>query len=243
MINIEQYKTPNFGDRRGYVPDLIVMHIAEGNFEGTVDWFSNKASSVSSHFLIGKDGRIAQFVPINKAAFTQGTSVNPKSNVYFGLSTLPIVVERKTNANYYSISIEYEGFYKDTKGAITPEQFNSTIFLLKHINAEMQKVYNTQIPLNREHIVGHYQINPKTKANDPGEMFPFDEIIKAVNSKDDFVVGDTVRIKETATKYATGEIIPNFVKQGIYSILRIDNDKLLLSDIKSLVFKNDVYKV
>lgn len=49
----------------------IVVHIAQGYYEGTISWQLNTASRVSSHFVIAKDGRIAQVVDTDIRAWTQ----------------------------------------------------------------------------------------------------------------------------------------------------------------------------
>lgn len=49
----------------------LVVHIAQGTYEGTIAWQRNPASNVSSHFIIGRDGRIAQMVDTNRIAWTQ----------------------------------------------------------------------------------------------------------------------------------------------------------------------------
>lgn len=49
----------------------LVVHIAEGWFEGTIAWQKNPDSDVSSHFVVARDGRIAQVVDTSDAAWTQ----------------------------------------------------------------------------------------------------------------------------------------------------------------------------
>jgi len=62
--------TPNHGgpmlEQRG-----LVEHIAEGTFEGTISWCKNPASQVSAHFVVARDGRIAQLVDTDVTAWTQ----------------------------------------------------------------------------------------------------------------------------------------------------------------------------
>lgn len=53
-------------------------------------------------------------------------------------------------------------------------------------------------------------------------------------------VGDYVRIKASAIEYATGEKIPDWVKERTYTILQIRNDKVLLKEIMSWVHITDV---
>lgn len=55
-------------------------------------------------------------------------------------------------------------------------------------------------------------------------------------------VGDQVKVKTTATNYATGQSIANFVKGSTYEVTKIDGNKLLLSDITSWVWDYDVEK-
>lgn len=56
-------------------------------------------------------------------------------------------------------------------------------------------------------------------------------------------VGDKVTVKTSATNYATGQSIANFVKGSTYEVTKIDGNKLLLSDITSWVWDYDVEKV
>jgi hypothetical protein len=49
----------------------VVLHIAEGSYDGTISWQLNHAAEVSSHFIVAKDGRIAQMVDTLDRAWTQ----------------------------------------------------------------------------------------------------------------------------------------------------------------------------
>jgi hypothetical protein len=49
----------------------LVVHIAAGWYEGTIAWQRNDDSNISSHFIVGRDGQIAQMVDTNDAAWTQ----------------------------------------------------------------------------------------------------------------------------------------------------------------------------
>lgn len=50
----------------------VVIHIAEGYYEGTISWCRNPRSDVSAHFVVARDGRIAQLVRTDTTAWTQG---------------------------------------------------------------------------------------------------------------------------------------------------------------------------
>ena len=58
-----------------------------------------------------------------------------------------------------------------------------------------------------------------------------------------FKVGDQVRVKASATTYATGQIIASFVKNSTYEIIRVNGNQLLLSKIVSWMNEVDVEKV
>ena len=175
-MNIQQYNTVNKSSRNGYKPMFICWHIADGTYNGTITWERNSSSQVSSHFVLGKNGEVAQLVPLDMAAWTQGGIRNP---------THPYVKSHPSvNPNQYCVSIECEGFWKDTKGKLTDAQFNSAVELTKHIVSEVKKLYNVDIPIDREHIIGHCEINTVTRSHCPGELFPFDELIALARGED-----------------------------------------------------------
>lgn len=179
MIDVKKVSTPNQIKRmdiygKTWIPDVMAYHIADGFYLGTIGWEQNPESGVSSHFVIGKMGEVTQVVPLNMAAFTQmlrydstGIAPMPKQ------ATSKLVRERAVNPNCCCISIEYEGFYNDfykdgklstpgCKGAITQKQINATIALMPYIQSEMLRLYGKghDIPLDREHNIGHCEINP-----------------------------------------------------------------------------------
>lgn len=175
-MNIQQYSTVNKSSRNGYKPMFICWHIADGTYNGTITWERNSSSQVSSHFVLGKNGEVAQLVPLDMAAWTQGGIRNP---------THPYVKSHPSvNPNQYCVSIECEGFWKETKGKLTDAQFNSAVELTKHIVSEVKKLYNVDIPIDREHIIGHCEINTVTRSHCPGELFPFDELIALARGED-----------------------------------------------------------
>lgn len=248
-MNIVKDTTANKGNRKGHKPDMIVCHITEGSFSGTIAWLKNPSSFVSSHFVVAKDGRVTQLVDIEDAAWAQGLSITsiPKAR-------LRTVRSRGVNPNLYCISIEFEGIYDEKKGALTKAQKSSAVDLIKHIRAEVKRIYDLDIPADREHIVGHSDINPVGKPNCPGEMFPFDAIIAAVKGyiepkplpiRIELSAGDRVKIKPSALVYFTGERIPDWVKRRIYTVMRINTleSRALLKEIYSWVYLSDIEPV
>jgi len=97
-----QGPTPNHSgpmlEQRGQV-----LHIAEGGYEGTISWCKNPASNVSCHFVVAKDGRIAQVADTDVTVWTQ------------------------IAGNGHWISVENEGF---TPGPLTAAQVEANAQIL-----------------------------------------------------------------------------------------------------------------
>lgn len=54
-------------------------------------------------------------------------------------------------------------------------------------------------------------------------------------------VGSKVKIKNSASKYTTGQNIPSKYKNKSYTIMQVKSDRVLLKEIMSWVFSKDVY--
>src|SRR5579871_4374545 len=66
--------SPNCDERPpGAVVDCIVLHATvEPTTEATMKIFLDPARRVSAHFVVGKDGRVVQMVPVEKRAWHAG---------------------------------------------------------------------------------------------------------------------------------------------------------------------------
>lgn len=118
-MTIQQHPSPNYGSRYGWKPDRIVNHITAGSTAaGALATLCDPKREASAHFVIDKDGAIYQLVALDRAAWANGTSISPSDSRYYGHSTLAVVRNRCTNANYYTISIEHVCV---SGGALTPE--------------------------------------------------------------------------------------------------------------------------
>jgi hypothetical protein len=49
----------------------VVLHIAQGSYEGTIAWQRNPKAETSSHFIVSKAGAIAQMVDTSRVAWCQ----------------------------------------------------------------------------------------------------------------------------------------------------------------------------
>lgn len=168
-----------------WAPDVMAYHLADGYYDGTIGWEQNPQSGVSSHFVVAEDGRITQLVPLDMAAYTQGLKYNWENK-----SPMPsqarseLVRARAVNPNCYCISIEFAGFWKNCKGKITDEQIAAAVEIEHYCNAELMRMYGAGIPPDREHHIGHCEINPTGRPCCPGELFPYDEIMRRIKGQD-----------------------------------------------------------
>ncbi len=67
-------RSPNHSSRNGARIELIVLHATAGSYASSLAWLCNPASKVSTHYLIRKDGHIAQLVSDIFAAWHAGKS-------------------------------------------------------------------------------------------------------------------------------------------------------------------------
>jgi len=186
MPTIEQSPSPNFSDKHGRPNIAIVNHTTSGDFPGCLEWMQNPASQASAQYLVTRTGRIIQMVSEYKKAFANGIVNKPNWNLYDG-----------TNPNLYTISIEHEGY----DGSLTEEQYTSSLWLHREI------IRDWSIPIDADHIIGHYRIDSVDRPNCPGPNFPWDRLFSdlkkggedmkfkvaiLLNTKDDFWAGADV---------------------------------------------------
>lgn len=183
-ITIKNSLSPNRSTgRQGHIPDIIVCHITEGAFPGSINWVTNPFSEVSYHYMVSRAGEITQCVDIEDTAWANGTdnSGGSRDNRHSRLTT---VRSRRINANLYTVSIGFEGRHSQTLGVLTPEQLVSGANVIGLIIDEIYDIWETVIPLSRDSIVGHRCITPRHRPNCPGAEFPFDEIIRHLQAKE-----------------------------------------------------------
>lgn len=157
-MNIQWAGTPNYTKgRAGKKIIAIVNHITAGNYPGCLNWMQNPQAKASAHYLVNRAGEIFQLVKDEDTAWHAGVVNKPNWPLYDG-----------TNPNRYTIGIEHEGF----DGSLTEKQYGATLWLHKYL------IEKHKIPVDREHIIGHYRINPVNRPNCPGPKFPWDRLMK-----------------------------------------------------------------
>src|SRR3990167_3748423 len=157
--------SPNFYSREGHKIEAIILHIGEGSL-GWADTslgainshFSKPSTQVSAHYGIGYNGEVDQYVKEEDCAWHAGLADRPTWKLF-----------NKINTNKRTIGIEHEGWHDEE----WPEaQKVASANLIKDI------CVRHNIPIDREHIIGHYEIR-KSKPNCPAlNKSIIDELIK-----------------------------------------------------------------
>lgn len=189
-INLDNYKDifnnilyKNISDPEGfslncyqghkdYIPNIIVCHI-NNTYNSAIKRFYDSTSDVSSHYVIRRDGHIKQVVSLDDSSWSNGTSLKESSDVYYKFATSKLVSSVPDNANYFTFSIEHESF----DGTLTAEQIEASVKVMKEIIKYLKDKYNYDFIIDRNHIIGHNEINPVVRKKCPGSKFPFAEII------------------------------------------------------------------
>ncbi|SCK57806.1 N-acetylmuramoyl-L-alanine amidase [Streptomyces sp. WMMB 322] len=120
--------------------DYIVVHDTEGNWDTVMDLIQDPEYVSWNYSLRSSDGHIAQHVRGKDAAWHAG-------NWY---------------VNAKSVGLEHEGFLTDPDAWYTEAMYRSSARLVRYL------VDKYDIPLDRQHILGHDNVPGVTSANIPG---------------------------------------------------------------------------
>jgi len=198
--NIKWIGSPHFSAVSKKLKTIaIVNHIMQGTLAGTDSWFANPVSQVSSHFGVGKNGDIHQYVSLDNPAWANGGVSKPDWPLLTGV-----------NPNYYTVSIEHEG----RAGDVMPEpQYQATLALHRWL------IETLGIPVTRDNIIGHYRIDSVNKANCPGAGFPWDRLFRDLEGKNDVLEVAILKFSaedEWAAKDIDAKLggVANFTRQG-----------------------------
>ena len=208
-------------------PEFIVVHNTanDASAQNEVKYMISNNNQVSFHFAVD-DKEIVQGLPLDRNAWACGDGANGKGN-------------RK--------GIQIEICYSKSGGArFENAEKNAAKFiaqLLKERGWGVDKVKKHQDFSNK--YCPHRTLDKGWASFVNMVKDYLNELNKPVQStqSSSISVGDKVKVKTTATHYATGQSMASFVKGSTYEVTRIDGNKLLLSDIVSWVWDYDVDKV
>ncbi|MFD7613814.1 N-acetylmuramoyl-L-alanine amidase [Streptomyces sp. NPDC059828] len=132
--------------------DRVVIHVVQGSYATALKVFKDPGHRAAAHYVVGKDGRIAQMIRELDVAYHSGNR----------------------SMNERSIGIEHEGFVD------RPRDFTNTMYAASaRLTAGICLRYG--IPVDREHIVGHVEV-PGTDHTDPGPHWDWHRYLRMVRS-------------------------------------------------------------
>ena len=145
-------------NRKEAIIDLIVVHVAQGSYSGTVNWFQDRRANSSAHYVVSRKGRVAQCVRNEDIAWHAGWW--------------------KTNKK--SIGIEHAGYIGNPRSFSGPMYRSSA-----KLSAYLSRRFN--IPVKHNHIIGHKQVpgcaGPGGGASchtDPGRHWNWDRYLRLI---------------------------------------------------------------
>ncbi|HJR79985.1 MAG TPA: N-acetylmuramoyl-L-alanine amidase [Anaerolineales bacterium] len=210
----------NYDDKHPIIgPKYIVIHFTTGTrLESTIAHFRNELSGVCTHLLVGRDGRIIQFLPFNKIAFHAGYSW----------------WEGDSSLNRFSIGIELDnaGFLKKTADGwvrkstpIPKRRVKSAVHWRESKERDWEKFTRTQLQVTLEivhalkerygtivEILGHDEVNLRERL-DPGPLFPMERFRKKLFGRTKPLVEEFV-INRSSDLYTNVEgHLPNVVQR------------------------------
>lgn len=155
----------NYGSRFNHAVDLVILHATQGAFHSALIWFANPQAKASAHYVVSKEGRVAQAVPEGDCAWHAGNA----------------------DYNRRSIGVELEG-YVDQPACFALDS------LLLHAAADLVAniCQRHGVSVDREHILGHCDVpnphDPSKKGGlhghtDPGPSFPWVEFLVMVKDR------------------------------------------------------------
>ncbi|MEU2242188.1 MULTISPECIES: N-acetylmuramoyl-L-alanine amidase [Streptomyces] len=133
-----------------YRIDRVVIHVVQGSYATALKVFKNPGHGAAAHYVVRKDGHVAQMIRELDVAFHAGNR----------------------DMNERSIGIEHEGFVD------RPQDFTAAMYAgSARLTADICARYG--IPVDREHIIGHVEVEG-TDHTDPGPHWDWDRYLRLV---------------------------------------------------------------
>ena len=171
----------DFSWEQEYPPEYVMIHFCSAvvnhrndpyNMEYVRQTFID--ADVSIHYIVDRDGTVYCYVPEDRTAWHAGVGTWNNDEKYtnkmnkYSIGIEVVGMGSQQDMSPYLTKAEYKKLDKELLG-FTDEQYTSLKDLVADICAR------NNIPLDREHVIGHEQYSPKK--NDPGELFDWARIL------------------------------------------------------------------
>lgn len=152
----------------GLDPTGIVIHYTAGSYDSAVGWLANPSSNVSAHFVIAKDGRAVQMVPL------------PDPDPAVGPADGRTKAWHARDGNRFYIGIEHEGHGRpeDWTDAMLDTSAEITAWCCHIYDIPVQHVPERGL---QPGFKGHSEVTGNDHT-DPGPHFPWFEYLERVRA-------------------------------------------------------------
>jgi len=174
----EFYPSPNFGPRKKPISALVLHYTGSMYFETALRWMLQPASHYSVHYLVGRDGRVAQIVHDDNVAWHAGRSaMKPKARD--GDPT------KEPHVDEFSLGVELVATHDS---GYTDRQLASLYALVESL------VWTYRIDGDR--VVGHEHVAPGRKIDPSGydRQFPWQKCREVAETAARLVQATRVRL-------------------------------------------------
>lgn len=159
--------THHWAGRGGHTPRWIIIHGTASGAEQTAEhvarFFQANDPPTSTHYVVGRDGQIAQCVRESDTAWGNGV-LSAGHDAWW---------QDGTNPNWLTFSIEHVKPHADNSDELTPEQQAASFALVKHL-CDRWGIPTRQADASGG-ITGHRSIDPVNRAHCPGP-YPWDRL-------------------------------------------------------------------
>ena len=164
-----------------FPPEYVMIHFCSAVVNHFDDPYNHEYvrqtfidADVSIHYILDRDGEIFCYIPEDRSAWHAGYGTwlddekyTNKMNKYsIGIEVMAIGSQQDMSG--YLHDWEYKKLDDSLKG-YTEAQYEALAALVKDI------CERNNIPLDREHVIGHEEYSPKKK--DPGQLFDWSRIV------------------------------------------------------------------
>ena len=180
-MTYEFIPSPNFSERKEDIDTIVIHFTASSTLNGTIAWFRNPKSRVSSHYVIGRDGKVVQMVKDSKKAWHAGKSqLWSRKNVNefsIGIELVNWGELKRIDGKYYTWPNNWTREYSVEEFG-EPIEMNDS-FWAPYTELQLQaciklcQTLRLKYPnITESNILGHMHIS-KPRKKDPGPHFPF----------------------------------------------------------------------
>lgn len=148
-------------------PTAIVVHVMQGYSGTAVEWAKAGHYGASWHFTVARDGRVWQHLALTDGGYHAGIGASAPNPTWTGWRGHGV------NVNHYTIGIEHEGFSGDPYPKAQQEaSAKLTAWLCETLG----------IPADRDHVVGHNEIDIVNRKLDPGPTWGWAQYLALVEA-------------------------------------------------------------